>query len=141
MFTRRLIFLSTASACALLLGLTGCSKSTSTTSGGGTTSGPSIQEDPAALELAKAKQESINNLKQLAIAMRDYHDVMGRFPPPGYVVDQTKPPPPGFIDAVSWRVLLLPYIEQTNLWNQIVPQVQSNPLAAIPEGVASVAIR
>lgn len=137
MLTQRLLLLCAAGACSVLLGVAGCSKSSSTSGGGGSTSGPSNQEDATALELAAAKQVSINNLKQMALAIHAYHDTFGRFPAAGHTIDKSKVPPPNSMDAASWRVQLLPYIEQAALWNQI----QTHPQAEIPESVASTAIR
>lgn len=44
--------------------------------------------------------------------MHSYHDVNGRFPPATVVSKDGKP-------LYSWRVLLLPYLEQQNLYQQI----------------------
>src|SRR5687767_14136115 len=44
-----------------------------------------------------------NNLKQIALALHNYHDVYGSFPP-AYIADKDGRP------MHSWRVLLLPYI-------------------------------
>jgi prepilin-type processing-associated H-X9-DG protein len=52
-----------------------------------------------------------NNLKQIALAMHNYHDVHGRFPPQAVFNKDGKP-------LLSWRVLLLPYIEQDDLYKQ-----------------------
>ena len=46
-----------------------------------------------------------NNLKQIAIALHNYHDVYGTFPP-AYIPDTTGKP------MHSWRVLILPFIDQ-----------------------------
>ncbi len=46
-----------------------------------------------------------HNLKQLAFAIHNYHEEHGHFPPP-YVADDNGKP------LYSWRVLLLPYLEQ-----------------------------
>jgi prepilin-type processing-associated H-X9-DG protein len=54
---------------------------------------------------------SANNLKQLALAMHNYHDTYGHFPPQAIYSKQGKP-------LLSWRVLLLPYLEQDNLYRQ-----------------------
>lgn len=59
---------------------------------------------------AKARQQDANNLKQLAIAMHNYHDSMGTFP--NAVAYRTKDGQPG----LSWRVAILPYIEQEGLF-------------------------
>src|SRR5262245_43971076 len=46
----------------------------------------------------------VNNLKQLGIALYNYHDTFKQFPPV-YVADERGRP------MHSWRVLLLPYFE------------------------------
>ena len=52
-----------------------------------------------------------NNLKQIALALHNYRDVYGRFPPP-YLVDKDGK------RAHSWRVLILPFIERQTLYKQ-----------------------
>jgi hypothetical protein len=54
---------------------------------------------------------SHNNLKQLAVAMHAYRGVHGALPPPAAYDKQGKP-------QLSWRVLVLPYIEQQSLFEQ-----------------------
>jgi len=68
---------------------------------------PAVQ---AAREAARRTQCS-NNLKQLALAMHNYHDAYGCFPP-AYVADENGRP------MHSWRVLLLPYLEQQALYER-----------------------
>lgn len=58
-----------------------------------------------------ARLQSVNNLKQLALAMHNYHDTNGQFPPQATFNKNGKP-------MLSWRVMILPYIEQKNLYNQ-----------------------
>ena len=50
-----------------------------------------------------------NNLHNLALALQNYHDVYGLFPP-AYIADANGKP------MHSWRVLILPFIEQKNLY-------------------------
>jgi len=52
-----------------------------------------------------------NNLKQLALALHNYHDDYGSFPP-AYIADKNGRP------MHSWRVLLLPYLEYRPLYNE-----------------------
>jgi hypothetical protein len=52
-----------------------------------------------------------NNLKQLALAMHIYHDTYRRFPP-AVICDRTGRP------LYSWRVALLPFLEQEALYKQ-----------------------
>lgn len=54
-----------------------------------------------------------NNLKQLALAFHNYESAMGFFPSDVLPVNGPKPP------AMSWRVQILPYIEQAQLYNQL----------------------
>lgn len=51
-----------------------------------------------------------NNLKQLALAFHNYHDTYGTFPP-AYIADENGQP------KHSWRVLLLPFLEQQALYD------------------------
>ncbi len=66
---------------------------------------PAVQ---AAREAARRSQCS-NNLKQLALAMHNYHDTYRCFPP-AYLADENGNP------MHSWRVLILPFIEQQALY-------------------------
>lgn len=63
------------------------------------------------MRTASAAAQSANNLKQIALAMHNYHDTYGAFPPAA-VCDKTGKP------LLSWRVLILPYIEQQNLFKE-----------------------
>jgi prepilin-type processing-associated H-X9-DG protein len=51
-----------------------------------------------------------NNLHQIGLALHNYHDKFGCFPP-AYIADERGRP------THSWRVLLLPYIDQAPLYN------------------------
>jgi prepilin-type processing-associated H-X9-DG protein len=64
----------------------------------------------AAREAARRSQ-CANNLKQIGVAMHNYHDVNGAFPP-AYVADPNGKP------MHSWRVLILPYVEGGPLYNR-----------------------
>ncbi|QDU31269.1 hypothetical protein ETAA8_64220 [Anatilimnocola aggregata] len=68
---------------------------------------PAVQ---AAREAARRAQSS-NNLRQILLAMHNYHDVHGQLPPAVVTDDQGNP-------LFSGRVLLLPYMEQQALFNQ-----------------------
>ena len=52
-----------------------------------------------------------NNLKQIWLALHNYHDSYGCFPP-AYIADENGRP------RHSWRVLILPYIDQESLYKQ-----------------------
>jgi prepilin-type processing-associated H-X9-DG protein len=57
------------------------------------------------------RMQCVNNLKQIALAMQAYEAANGCFPP-AYVADKQGKP------MHSWRVLLLPYLEEQNLADQ-----------------------
>jgi beta-lactamase regulating signal transducer with metallopeptidase domain len=67
---------------------------------------------PALIRARAAAQraQKMNNLKQIALALHVYHDVYKRFPPA--VVKGPKGHPH------SWRVMILPYLEQNALFQQ-----------------------
>lgn len=56
-----------------------------------------------------ARAQSSNNLKQIGLAMHSYNDAYNSFPPAAVVDKKGKP-------MLSWRVLILPYIEQDQLF-------------------------
>src|SRR3954471_18922604 len=76
---------------------------------------PAVQKVREAAARAKCK----NNLKQIGLAMHNYHGVFDRFPP-GYLATS---PGPGFADdqgpGWGWGALLLPYLEQDPLYSRI----------------------
>src|SRR5579859_5300702 len=72
---------------------------------------------------AAARMQCSNNLKQIGLALHNYHDGNnGKFPPARV----------GGNGEGSWAVYLLPYIEQDNVfkqWNQTVTYyAQSAPI-------------
>ena len=60
---------------------------------------------------AASRTQDANNLKQMALAMHNYHDVYKGFPPAAICDANGKP-------LLSWRVAILPYIEQDILYKQ-----------------------
>jgi hypothetical protein len=93
---------------------------------------------------AARRTQCKNNLKQIALAFHNYHDKYESFPP-AYTVDEKG-------DRLhSWRTLILPYLEQQNLYAKIdlskswddpvnaealtkAPAVYRCPGAQLPEG-------
>src|SRR5437879_3383271 len=69
------------------------------------TAAPAAQD-----EELNQRRASQNNLKQIGLAVHNYHDVNGKLPTD--VVDSNGK------RLLSWRVLILPYIEQNNLYKQ-----------------------
>lgn len=57
------------------------------------------------------RNDTASNLKQIGIALHDYHDTYGSLPP-AIVTDDTDRP------LYSWRVLLLPYFDRQDLYDQ-----------------------
>ncbi len=78
----------------------------------------SLEVDPAALGIValqlrgSAEQiKSINNLKQIVLAIHNFHDTFGFMPPAAICSKDGKP-------LLSWRVAILPFIEEDNLYKQ-----------------------
>jgi len=69
---------------------------------------------PAVQKVREAAQRtsSINNLKQIALAMHNYNSTYGGFPAAAICDKKTGKP------LLSWRVAILPYIEQEALYKQ-----------------------
>jgi prepilin-type N-terminal cleavage/methylation domain-containing protein/prepilin-type processing-associated H-X9-DG protein len=68
---------------------------------------------------AAARSQCLNNLKQIGLALHNYHDVNQGLPP-GYLA--TLPYVDGVTDTApgwGWGAFLLPYLEQNNLYRQL----------------------
>jgi hypothetical protein len=68
---------------------------------------PAVQAARTAAQISQCS----NNMKQIGIAMHNYHDMYGSFPP-AYIADETGQP------MHSWRVLLLPFLGEVTLYEQ-----------------------
>ncbi|HXG11380.1 MAG TPA: DUF1559 domain-containing protein [Gemmataceae bacterium] len=73
---------------------------------------------PAVQKVREAANQSTcrNNLKQIGLALHNYHSAYGTFPP-GTVHDASATSGRGA--AWGWGVLILPYLEQDNLYRQM----------------------
>lgn len=85
---------------------------------------PAVQQ---AREAAKRTQCK-NNMKQICLAFHNYHDTFGVFPPGAVLRDRHLFPycsmqgDPHNHSGAPWPVLLLPYLEQDNLYKTFVPE-------------------
>ena len=77
---------------------------------------------PAVQKIREAanRVHCLNNLKQIGLALHNYHDSYGRFPPS---LDEGQfpwapPPNQGWYPNWSWMARLMPFYEQGNLWRQ-----------------------
>lgn len=75
---------------------------------------PAVQ---SAREAARRAQ-CVNNMKQLGLAMHNYHETIGSFPTSFWrnTIDQGMTTADG-VNRHSWFAMILPYIEQTPLYN------------------------
>src|SRR5262245_47373317 len=83
---------------------------------------------PAVQKIREAanRMKCSNNEKQLALACHNYHDTVGELPPAiqmrnvgNKVIASGQPFGP------NWAVLILPYIEQNNLYNSVANSIQN----------------
>jgi Protein of unknown function (DUF1559) len=61
---------------------------------------------------AASEVSSTNNIKQMVLAMHNYASAMGDTFPPAAITDKDDKP------LLSWRVAILPYVEQDQLYKQ-----------------------
>ncbi|QDT43304.1 hypothetical protein Pan241w_34040 [Gimesia alba] len=73
---------------------------------------PAIQQARVADRHPTSKIKSKNNLKQIALALHNYHDRDRVFPPGGIETADGKP-------YHSWQTMILPFVDQGQLHNQI----------------------
>ena len=70
-----------------------------------------ILVDRAMQPPVRRRPRCTNNLKQIGLALHNYQAVYGVFPP-AYIADERGKP------AHSWRVLILPYLEEQKLYDE-----------------------
>jgi prepilin-type N-terminal cleavage/methylation domain-containing protein/prepilin-type processing-associated H-X9-DG protein len=64
---------------------------------------------------ASRRSRCANNLHQMGIAIQSYHAQQGSFPPGAHLHAIESQP------SISWRVMILPYLEETVIYEQIHP--------------------
>jgi prepilin-type N-terminal cleavage/methylation domain-containing protein/prepilin-type processing-associated H-X9-DG protein len=82
---------------------------------------------------AAARAQCSNNFKQLALALHNYAGTEGTFPP-SYTFTVA---PPATITSYAWGVLVLPYVEQGNLYqaykfNQLINSTANETVITTP---------
>src|SRR5262245_51929874 len=70
---------------------------------------------------ASARAKCANNLKELGLALHNYHDAQRSFPAGCSFQNWTAPQP-----HLSWLSRLLPYIEQDPLWRDTLVAFQQD---------------
>src|SRR5437868_6372782 len=65
------------------------------------------------------RMKCTNNLKQLGLGLHNYHNTANKFPPGWVRVNAATDP------SWAWSTFILPYIEQTNLYNRLSPDAQT----------------
>jgi prepilin-type processing-associated H-X9-DG protein len=71
---------------------------------------PAVQQ----ARMAARRSQSMNNLKQIGLAMHNYHDTFNQFPPGTHPNDDLE-----VSERFSWMAEILPFLEQAALFNQL----------------------
>jgi hypothetical protein len=72
---------------------------------------PALAEVAARIRGVGARTQSLNNLRQMALAFHNYHATFTTFPPAALCDAAGKP-------LLSWRVAILPFVEEQELYKQ-----------------------
>ncbi len=106
---------------------------------------PSVQK----VREAAQRMSGINNLKMMGLGMHSYHDAYNHLPQPGTL--DKKPKAGEFGPGLSWRVHLLPYLDEDELYKlfnfnepwdgptnklliERMPKIYVSPMAVAPAG-------
>jgi len=77
---------------------------------------------PAVQKVREAanRTQCLNNMKQMGLALHNYHDTYKRFPPAldSSLLPYRPAPYSGWTPYWSWMAYIMPFIEQDNLYNQ-----------------------
>lgn len=75
---------------------------------------PAVQQAREAARRTQCK----NNLKQIGLAFHNYHEVYGAFPKPAMVTLDVSTGKLRIGQSISWGTAILPYIDQSPVYNQ-----------------------
>ncbi|MCI0639283.1 MAG: DUF1559 domain-containing protein [Gemmataceae bacterium] len=84
---------------------------------------PAVQK----VRSAAARLQCANNLRQIGLALHQYHDSMRSFPPAVTIDD-----PQDRYYHLSWRVRIMPFLEQDGFWRQAQQEFTLNPFPNMP---------
>ncbi|MBD3672959.1 MAG: DUF1559 domain-containing protein [Planctomycetaceae bacterium] len=79
---------------------------------------PAVQQAREAARRSSCK----NNLKQIGLALHNYHDTHGSFPSGWIGVDTQMSPNRADVEGISgasWQLMILPFMDQSPLYNQL----------------------
>jgi len=83
---------------------------------------PAVQK----VRAAAARTQCMNNMKQIALALQDYHGAWKVFPAVGLGLNPDNP------NTVSWTVAIFPYVDQNDLYQQNVANTSVGIAALLP---------
>jgi prepilin-type N-terminal cleavage/methylation domain-containing protein/prepilin-type processing-associated H-X9-DG protein len=81
---------------------------------------------------AAGRVKCANNMKQIGLALHNYHDTHGSFP--SGMVNDDETPPTGYHPEWSWMALILEFVEGGNLFRVADDYAHSGPLTYNPFG-------
>ncbi len=87
---------------------------------------PAVQQAREAARRTQCK----NHLKQFGLALHNYHDTFNRLPPAVFETDADKNGTNEHQGHWAWGAFILPYIDQSPLYNQMAPG-QRTPLQSV----------
>ncbi len=83
---------------------------------------PAVQQAREAARRSQCK----NNLKQIGLALHNYHDVHRTFPSGWIAVENGRQNAHEGVSGAGWGVMILPLLDQAPLYGQFVPSVAIN---------------